>query len=785
MAAPLQFIELDGLEVANAARTFEYIRKLQGHGRHFDLGDVCICQVLFREAGHDGIPAVFTSPAADPAPWYSVDFPESANFYGLLLTDLDGWDLDIARSVTDRVGGIEGATLGPEHLKGREFRARGFMIASSCAGLEYGRRWLAEHLGTTNCDTCLTRTIKVRDHCPEPDNGTNDSQGLWYAYEVGLTQALKETDNEGLDRCCDAVEVTFTITAQNPFLYKDPVACISETQLNPTISAVASLYELDTTILDTFTRADSPTLGSNWSGPLTTTSRPGLAVSLNTAVQSDVAVTCESYWNTANGGTGGMAAAATIVTKSNAGNGQIWVFAMGESFGTANARGYAVRANTVGAGSDTVSLHRMDNGVVSTISGPSNHEFSAGDRVAVVCTGARVQGWVKPVASSTWTMLLDVADATYATGRYSALEIAPGAAETVHSSLDDFTAGPWGCGDLSFCAWFQGAPPAVCCSFTEPTAYGITGAIVTLTAGDAALNNVTISSYEECPVICDEFSGSGALLSPWARDGANTIVQSGGSAIPGAGLGVTYRYRRTDKTWTDSRSTVKFTTAGTGVDFTFGLTARANITGTDTLLYGRFNATTAAITKRVAGVETILSSGVFIPAISTSYWLALTVRGDDLRLDIFTTAPFYPLDSDTPVTPPVMTVTYTLTPAELAAFTSGEVGFRWAPGADSGAMDDFCVEDLALAATTQMSVSSIPAGYILIINSARHVVTLVAPDGTQSDGSSLIELEEDMPVQWVEASLCEPGACLCVRLDHFCDSGEEATVSIDTQVRAR
>lgn len=238
---PLPFLEVGGVEVANAARTIAYLRKGLGNTQqgHWELGDGDVCSVLAREIGPAPI-----SPTADPAPWYDPSEPGSATFLGFVLLDLDGYDSTLTRSVSAKIQGLGGGSFGRQQRQPRVWKFRGALVSADDAGAEYGLRWLTALLEASNCDGCSTTDLSVRIVCP-PADGSNDDLGKWTSYDVALTDGPHEVDKyaprletDVLAGCRDLVLVEFTMTAGNPMLYKPPVLRQSFTlALNPTCTS--------------------------------------------------------------------------------------------------------------------------------------------------------------------------------------------------------------------------------------------------------------------------------------------------------------------------------------------------------------------------------------------------------------------------------------------------------------------------------------------------------------------------------------------------------------------
>jgi hypothetical protein len=227
------FLELDGVELANGSRTVQYIANgLATSNWQVQGGD---CSVLYRELGCPSAAACFVSPALDPAPWYDPAFPESGDFLGLLIPDLRSWFDGLAsRAVTPRASGLGGASIGPMHDDPRELVTNGVLVAANQGGIEWGRRWLQYVMGKS-CDPCNLAVARLRSFCP-PCDGSDDTAGEWFVYEVGLVSGVKETEptqvGGGPTNCDDRLTVTFTLDTGNPYLYKRAETCI-ESSLNP------------------------------------------------------------------------------------------------------------------------------------------------------------------------------------------------------------------------------------------------------------------------------------------------------------------------------------------------------------------------------------------------------------------------------------------------------------------------------------------------------------------------------------------------------------------------
>lgn len=181
-------------------------------------------------------PFLYPSPTLYPAepggsegilpttPWTNAERPESAEFLGFYIWEVDGLDGGTTRSVDQRMGGLGGAALGPLVQAGRAVKVTGSLVARSCRGLDYGEEWLLDILAAT-CHPCPDSKVTLRVAVPSPDDGSNDNQGLYELYNAGLTDG-PHIDNP-LD--CVVADVEFTLTIGNGFKYQPRVSLVDAT----------------------------------------------------------------------------------------------------------------------------------------------------------------------------------------------------------------------------------------------------------------------------------------------------------------------------------------------------------------------------------------------------------------------------------------------------------------------------------------------------------------------------------------------------------------------------
>lgn len=219
------WLRLDGIELANVARTLDYLRfGAAGPG----IGNVSpsFCGVLYRL---DGSPLVYQNPVDDPAPWYDPLRPESSQFLGLVVTAMDVQSIT-KRAPVDLPGAYGGSTIGPRQTIGRRINVTASMVTSSKSGAEYGLEWLAQVLGSAGCDTCGVSELEFRRTCP-PDDGTNDQLGYWLAEQVGLVSG---PDISAEDLGGNITDVTWAWASASPYLFKPIVPCIPASVIDTT-----------------------------------------------------------------------------------------------------------------------------------------------------------------------------------------------------------------------------------------------------------------------------------------------------------------------------------------------------------------------------------------------------------------------------------------------------------------------------------------------------------------------------------------------------------------------
>ena len=175
-------------------------------------------------------PVSFSSPLVDLAPWYDPAFPESAGFFGFYLQDVTGFDSVLGRDVKPRTVGQGGGSFGPLRPKARSMNFRLLAFGCDDTSLDYAMRWLIDVLAA-QCDPCGGCRAWVRFSCPDSTTKTplgvtetllsRWKQNRWQMKQVALTDGPRWGAAPVQDNTCRVRSVEFTLTAADPYLYKD------------------------------------------------------------------------------------------------------------------------------------------------------------------------------------------------------------------------------------------------------------------------------------------------------------------------------------------------------------------------------------------------------------------------------------------------------------------------------------------------------------------------------------------------------------------------------------
>lgn len=221
----------NGTEIWNNQRVLDY---LSGNPLTFTLPMKNMSQFVNRKSSCPGLFDVicdppldgvqYDNPAGDEAPWYDPQIPESLDFAGLFVEEVEGFDSVVNRSISEAA--IYGGALGPLKLGPRKITVTGYLFASTCCAAEYGLHWLTEALiGASGCADCALGEWFMLKCCPPSDSPYIDPVDYSrIMLRTGLLDGPKVVDRFGT--CCEAcgyttLKVQFTIASELPYLFSD------------------------------------------------------------------------------------------------------------------------------------------------------------------------------------------------------------------------------------------------------------------------------------------------------------------------------------------------------------------------------------------------------------------------------------------------------------------------------------------------------------------------------------------------------------------------------------
>lgn len=184
-----------------------------------------------------------------------------------------------------------------------------------------------------------------------------------------------------------------------------------------------------TGLLDNFNRADSGTLGANWTNKVGAGDAAGLKIVSNHAEVVTAGSTNGAYWSV---GTVGPDSEAYVTLASvPTGGGHAEVFARLVNAG-GTFSGYGIDMS----GSGLMALYRWDAGANTQLgSGYGPVTLTAGDAIGIECAGLWISSYY--YTSGTWSQGDSSGDTTYPAAGHIGLRIQTNAATT----FDDFSGG--------------------------------------------------------------------------------------------------------------------------------------------------------------------------------------------------------------------------------------------------------------------------------------------------------------------------------------------------------
>lgn len=221
------YLCLGGVELSNHARVAAYVNNVGVPGA--TMPTECACDLI--DFGFD-------LPQTDPAPWYEATRPESQEFLGFYANRMELQNV-VGREMEQ--ASRRGAHVGALTLRGRILQVSGLMMATSCEGMAYGERWLANVLRGGPCNVWgeADDTAVILPAC-------NDNYGAVSPFRhlvgVGVLDFPPPGPVGSLPRC-KVQEVSFILGSQSPYLFHPPDPCYDGTPLSGTLQCMLTTPE--------------------------------------------------------------------------------------------------------------------------------------------------------------------------------------------------------------------------------------------------------------------------------------------------------------------------------------------------------------------------------------------------------------------------------------------------------------------------------------------------------------------------------------------------------------
>lgn len=223
---------LGGQEIWNQSRLAAYVDNgCASGGRFIKACESCGPEMAVALEEPDG---VYSTPAADPAPWYSATEPDSGDFIGFLPLSVDGLGPgQITRESTGKASG-RGSFFGPEVQASPAVVVTGVLLGKTACSVAYGLRWLTLALRGSCGSDCDGDDLTFLDCCPiwTADPVADIEPHLRALKGVRLTSSPTITGRYGTACSChDAapiLQVTFTLSATEPCVYRPPLEVVTD-----------------------------------------------------------------------------------------------------------------------------------------------------------------------------------------------------------------------------------------------------------------------------------------------------------------------------------------------------------------------------------------------------------------------------------------------------------------------------------------------------------------------------------------------------------------------------
>lgn len=158
----------------------------------------------------------------EQAPWFTTRDPASAEFFGLLPLSVPALDDSmVAASTTEYV--TNGGATGKARHSTRSIVVSAAIVASTDRGADFGKKWLDRTLGKATGGT-RCEGVDLRFFAHEGTQYTVAPVEHFRAVRLGrgATVTRKRTSE-----CSATWLVTFTLTADDPFTYGEPIGRLS------------------------------------------------------------------------------------------------------------------------------------------------------------------------------------------------------------------------------------------------------------------------------------------------------------------------------------------------------------------------------------------------------------------------------------------------------------------------------------------------------------------------------------------------------------------------------
>lgn len=158
------------------------------------------------------------------APWYSTRVPESAEFAGLWVLNVDGLDVTPgSRPVNEAAG--SGGIAGAWRDSSRQVKFTVLLMACTNAGLTFGMQWVAEQLrGTNDRRDSVLRYMSAHPQDSDVDPATlvREVHGVVSTSELSVVEL--QTAGNAPNRQANIARIEFTLTATNPYAFYPPTS---------------------------------------------------------------------------------------------------------------------------------------------------------------------------------------------------------------------------------------------------------------------------------------------------------------------------------------------------------------------------------------------------------------------------------------------------------------------------------------------------------------------------------------------------------------------------------